>query len=103
MQFSSSRDFHHEFGKKSILSQSMYTAYRWSHDEHTNTTRLYPKNSRTIYELVVLYTNGTGRLHDGADGADDNTLEVQCSPDLIRWPHDGFASAKNVHKNSTRN
>ena len=24
----------------------------------------------------------------------DHTKEVQCSPDFIKWPHDGFAVAK---------
>ena len=26
--------------------------------------------------------------------ADDHTTEVRCSPDVRRWPHDGFTMAK---------
>ena len=29
-----------------------------------------------------------------ADGADDHTTQVRCSPDVRRWSHDGFTMAK---------
>ena len=68
MKFSISRDFRHEFGKKPMLSRSMYEAYRWTHDGHTMDTGSYPMQSRTIHEVVSFAydvdANGMRRLDD---------------------------------------
>ena len=71
-------NFRQEFGKKPTLSRSMYKGCRWSHNGHTNATRLYPKHSRTIYEVVVLHTMLMRMVHEGF------TKASRCLHDIVR-------------------
>ena len=64
MNFSISRDFRHEFGKKAMLSRSMYEAYRWTHDGHTIIPEAVKYDTRSGSFAYDVDANGMRRLDD---------------------------------------
>ena len=77
---------------------------RWPHDGFTM-AKMYSRTQHEIepYDVVLPseHNRAASRVariaivwQNLADGADDHTTEVRCSPDVRRWPHDGFTMAK---------
>ena len=64
MKFSISRDFRNLFGKKPMLSRSMYEAYRWTHDEHTIIPDAVTNDTRSGSFAYVVDANDMRRLDD---------------------------------------